>query len=156
MAGAHVGHDCVLESDVVLANTVLLGGHCTVGRKAFLGGSCGVHQFVRIGRLAMVAGNESISQDVPPFAAVRYGGLKGYNAIGCRRDGSDQPTLVAIRAAFRCLQVHRLVCDAVAAIQETVPNLPHVRELLSFIASSKRGIAPSSARRSIFSAVASV
>ncbi len=149
MGGAHIGHDCVLEQGVIMANAALLGGHCVIGRKAFLGGGCTIHQFVRIGRLAIVAGGEPSSQDIPPFASFRYGGLKGYNAIGCKRDGWSQDTIRAVRAAYHCLHRERIVSKAVKQIRETVADLPEIRELVDFISSSKRGIAPSFSQRNV-------
>ena len=68
MATSHVAHDCRVGNDVVMANGALLGGHVTVGDRAFVGGGTGIHQFCQIGRLAMLSGNEAISRDVPPFA----------------------------------------------------------------------------------------
>jgi UDP-N-acetylglucosamine acyltransferase len=143
MADAHVGHDCRLESDVILANAVLLGGHVTVGARAFMGGGSGVHQFCRIGRLVIVRGNEAVTRDVPPFAAVMYDGLKGYNAVGCRRAGIPRDGIKAIRAAYQCLHTHRTTSDAVRAIQSIEPRTPELCELLDFIATTKRGIQPS-------------
>jgi UDP-N-acetylglucosamine acyltransferase len=143
MGGSHVAHDCILGNDVVMANDALLAGHCQVGNRAFLGGGFTLHQFCRIGRLAMVAGNEALSQDVPPFAAVRYRALRGYNAVGCRRAGFSAQTSSAIRRAYQCLRKNRIMSAAVEAIKESVPDLPEVRELLQFIAVSRRGIAPS-------------
>jgi UDP-N-acetylglucosamine acyltransferase len=143
MGGAHIGHDCRLEDHVIAANCVLLGGHCQVGESAFLGGGCTLHQFVRIGRLAIVAGNEGTSQDVPPFASMRYGGLKAYNARGCQRARMTAETIHAIRSAYHCLHRHRVVSAALDEIREIVPDLPEIRLLIEFITSSKRGIVPS-------------
>lgn len=143
MAMSHVAHDCVVGDDVTLANAVLLGGHVRVGDRAFLGGSCAVHQFGRVGRLVIVSGNEAVTHDVPPFAAVRYGGMKGYNAIGCRRAGIAQDALYAIRSAYRCIHTHRTTPAALAAIAATVPDLPEVREILDFIRAKGRGLQPS-------------
>lgn len=143
MGGIHVGHDCVLENDVIMADASLLGGHCHIGRGAFLGGGCTVHQFVRVGRLVIVAGNEAFSQDAPPFAAVRHERLKGYNAVGCKRAGMDKPTVSAIRACYQRLRDRRKTSDALAAIRAEVPDLPEVREIVEFIETSRRGILPS-------------
>jgi len=143
MANSHVAHDCRLDDDVIFANGVAIGGHVQIGARAFLGGGAMVHQFARIGRLAIISGNEVITRDIPPFAAARYGGLKGYNAIGCKRSGMSREASHAIRGVFRCLGRHRTTSRAVKAILETVPDLPEVREILEFIAASKRGIQPS-------------
>jgi UDP-N-acetylglucosamine acyltransferase len=140
MGGVHVAHDCILGDEVILANGVLLGGHVHVGNRGFLGGGSVVHQFARIGRLAMVQGNGAMARDVPPFAAVRYDFLKGYNAIGCRRAGMPAASIAAIRAAFHCIHSHRTVPAALAAISRSVPDVPEVRELLDFYRTSRRGV----------------
>jgi UDP-N-acetylglucosamine acyltransferase len=144
MANSHVGHDAQVGDDVVMANAVLLGGHVEVGDRVFFGGGSGVHQFCRIGRLAVLAGNEPTTRDIPPFAAARYGGIKGYNAVGCRRAGISRASIRAIREAYFCLHNHRTIPAAVEAIRDTVgADVPEVREILDFIASSKRGVQPS-------------
>jgi UDP-N-acetylglucosamine acyltransferase len=143
MGQSHVAHDCVVGADVTLANCVLVGGHCRIGDGVFLGGGCGIHQFVRIGRLAIVAGNEGITRDVPPFAAVRYGGLKGYNAIGCKRAGMSRPSIHAIRGAFRALHAHRTTPAALDAIAGQWGDVAEVRELLEFARAKGRGLQPS-------------
>jgi acyl-[acyl carrier protein]--UDP-N-acetylglucosamine O-acyltransferase len=98
---------------------------------------------VRIGRLAIIAGNEAVSHDVPPFAAFRYGGLKGYNAIGCRRAGIPQSAIHAIRASYHCLHTRRTAPAALDAMRALACGYPEVRELHDFIASARRGIPPS-------------
>jgi UDP-N-acetylglucosamine acyltransferase len=147
MAGAHIGHDSQVGEDVVLANGAMLGGHCVVGDRAFFGGGSAIHQFVRVGRLVIVGGNEALSQDIPPFAAARYSGLKGYNAIGCKRSGMPVASLHAVRQAFHCIHRHRTVPAAVEAIRRIVPQASEVKELLEFIASTKRGILRSVSNR---------
>jgi UDP-N-acetylglucosamine acyltransferase len=143
MGAAHVAHDCVLDDDVVLADAVLLGGHCKVGARTFLGGGSKAHQFVTIGRLCILAGNEGVSHDVPPFAAVRYGRLKGYNAIGCRRSGMSREAITAVRGVYHRLRTNRVMSTALSAIAAQVPDLPEVREIVSFIRASRRGIVSS-------------
>jgi UDP-N-acetylglucosamine acyltransferase len=155
MGGVHVGHDCVLGDSVIIANSALLGGHCQIGDHAFIGGGAALHQFVRVGRLAIIGGNETVTQEVLPFAAIRDRGMRGYNAIGCRRAGMNRQTVSAIRAVFRSLHSHRLTEHAIDEIRLTVPDLPEVRELLDFIATTKRGIVPSTGgRRRVFDEVA--
>ena len=143
MGGTHIGHDCRIGDRVITANGALLGGHVQLGDRVFLGGGCALHQFVRVGRLAIISGNEPTSRDIPPFGAARYGGLKGYNAIGCRRAGISRDAIFAIRSAFHCIHSYRTTNAIVAAIRETVPQTAEVAELLDFIAASKRGLMPS-------------
>jgi UDP-N-acetylglucosamine acyltransferase len=143
MGGSHVGHDCVLGEDVMLAQGAMLGGHSVLGARAFLGGNVSIHQFVRVGRLVIIAGGEALSHDIPPFAAVRYWGLKGYNAIGCKRAGMPAATIHALRSAYRCILTSRTLPKAIAAIRASVPMLPEIQELLEFLQSTKRGILPS-------------
>ena len=146
MGGVHVAHDCVLGSGVIAANAALMGGHCEIGDKAFLGGGCTLHQFVRIGRLAIIAGNEAFTHDALPFSAVRYGYMKGYNAIGCKRSGMSRDTLQAVRGAFYILKHNRNHGSLLSEL-EKLGDVPEVREMIDFIHSGKRGILPSSARR---------
>lgn len=143
MGAAHVGHDCVVGPHVVLADDVLLGGHCRIGERTFLGGGCTVHQFVRVGRLVVVAGNEAFSNDVPPFGAVRYGRLKGYNAIGCKRAGLDPKAIHAIRGCYYRLRTNRTTTAALNAIRTELPDLPEVREFTEAIETARRGIVAS-------------
>lgn len=143
MGGTHVAHDCIVESDVILANAALLAGHCQVGQRAFLGGGCTIHQFVRIGRIAMISGNEPVSRDVPPFATMIYGGLKGYNAVGCRRAGLSRGAISSIRAAYQWIHTHRTRNAVVTALRDLEPMTGEICEVLDFYAKSKRGIQPS-------------
>jgi UDP-N-acetylglucosamine acyltransferase len=140
MAGSHVAHDCVVGEEVMMANGATLGGHCVVGTRAFLGGGAMIHQFVRIGRLAIISGNEAITHDVPPFSAARYRGLKGYNAVGCKRAGMSRETIHAVRSAFYCLHMNRTVPGAMDAIRKNVPMVPEIKELLEFLSTTKRGV----------------
>jgi UDP-N-acetylglucosamine acyltransferase len=144
MAAVHVGHDSVVGAEVVLAHGMMLGGHCRIGPRAFLGGGSAVHQFCRVGRLAMVRGNEAITQDVPPFAAALYGGLKGYNAVGCKRAGLSRAAIHALRSAYRLLLGRRVMGLAIDDIRrEGLADVPEVAEVVAFVLSAKRGIVPS-------------
>jgi UDP-N-acetylglucosamine acyltransferase len=151
MGGVHVAHDCILHDSVILANGVLLGGHCELFEKAFLGGGSALHQFVRIGRLAIVGGNERVNQEVPPFGALSDGGLRGYNAIGCKRAGMSRESIHAIRRVYRAIHFHRLNTRMIEDIQKNVPDTAEVREFIDFIRTAKRGIVPSvGGRRVVF------
>ncbi len=146
MGGAHVAHDCRIGDDVTLANGVLLGGHVEIGPKAFLGGGSVVHQFARIGRLALVGGNEAVGRDVPPFGAMRYGGLKGYNAVGCRRSGMSRADIHLVRQMFHILHATRsprAAADVIASMDHGAEASAAVQEMLEFIRTSRRGLMPS-------------
>ena len=147
MTNCHVGHDCRVGDGVVMATGATLAGHVSVGPQAFLSGYCLLHQFVRVGRLAMIQGGAAASQDVPPFTiAVRPQNLLvGVNVVGLRRAGLDRPAIAAIRRAFRALfLVRRNLGDARERFaREEVARggpTPEVREMLEFIESSSRGV----------------
>ena len=142
MAGAHVAHDCRIGENVTVANAVQFGGHVTVGDDAFVGGGVVVHQFCRIGRLAIVAGGEILNKDVLPFGAVRYGGHRAYNAVGCRRAGLSGAALRELRSAFHFLLGRRSFPQAARLLREDRGDRlsSEVAELIDFIGSSRRGI----------------
>jgi len=102
MVGSHVGHDSVIGDRNVIANACLLGGHVTVGNRAFLGGGAGFHQFTRIGDLAMVQGNAIVNRDVPPYViAGAQSQLFGLNTVGLRRAEIPSDRRDEIRRVFR-------------------------------------------------------
>jgi UDP-N-acetylglucosamine acyltransferase len=105
MAGAHVGHDCHVGSDVTFANNAVLGGHVSVGDRAFLGGQAAVHQFVRIGEGAMIGGLSGITRDVIPFgfAFGPKAELVGLNIVGLKRRGHGRADLHRLRQCYRAL-----------------------------------------------------
>ncbi len=106
MVGSHVAHDCRVGSNCILVNHVLLGGHVHVEDRAYLGGGSAVHQFCRIGRLAMIGGIAKITQDVPPFVMIEGGGgsdVTGLNKVGLRRNGYTPEQIVQLKAAYRVI-----------------------------------------------------
>jgi UDP-N-acetylglucosamine acyltransferase len=143
MGMVHVAHNCQIADNVIVANATLLAGHVQIGYRAFLSGAVGVHQFVRIGSMAMVGGMEKVTQDVPPFS-VQVGGLvRGANTIGLRRAGVSAEARQAIRGALKLYYRHGLNRqNAVACIEEQYGTVVEVRELVRFIETTKRGLAP--------------
>jgi UDP-N-acetylglucosamine acyltransferase len=106
MVGSHVGHDCRVGNHCILVNHVLLGGHVHVDDRAYLGGASAVHQFCRIGRLAMIGGLAKITQDVPPFVMVEgvaNAQVVGLNKVGLRRNGYTPYQLLRLKAAYRVI-----------------------------------------------------
>ena len=143
MVNSHVGHDCTVGSDAVLANGALLGGHSELGDRAFLSGNTAVHQFCRVGTLAMIGGTSCVSQDLAPFWIVqgRINELHGVNVVGMRRAGVPREEITAVREAYKLInRSGRVIPDAVAEIEARYGTMPAVRTLVVFIRASKRGI----------------
>lgn len=141
MAYSHIAHDCVVGNDVILGNAAVLGGHVTCDDRAFLSASAAVHQFCRIGRIAMVGGLSAIHQDVPPFGmalGLRPRRLEGLNVIGMRRAGLSRETRHSLNAAYRVLFRGNLTLgERLAAVPCDTPEVEHV---LEFLKQSVRGV----------------
>ncbi len=108
MVNTHVGHDCRVGSGVVMANGAVLGGHVTVGDNVIFGGNCAVHQFVRIGRGAMISGVCGVADDIIPFGYAfaiynNRASLGGLNLVGLKRRGVARDQIHALRGAYRRL-----------------------------------------------------
>jgi UDP-N-acetylglucosamine acyltransferase len=105
MANCHVGHDCQVGNDVVLANCAGLGGHCIVGDHVFIGALSGVHQHIRIGAHAMIGGVSGVREHVIPFglAAGSFARLSGINVVGMKRRKFSSETIRTVRVAFRLI-----------------------------------------------------
>lgn len=140
MGCTHLAHDVVLDDHVVVVNGAGIAGHVHVGERAFIAGGTVIHQFVRIGKLALTRGNEPVGKDVPPYGALGLGGLKAYNAVGCRRAGLSPAALRAIRSAYHIIHSHRTAAGFMKALREVENPAPEFKEIVDFITSSKRGV----------------
>jgi UDP-N-acetylglucosamine acyltransferase len=141
MAHGHVGHNAVVGDHVILANGALLGGHATVADRAFISGNCLVHQFVRVGTLALMQGGSGISQDLPPFCVARgVNGICGLNTVGLRRAGFTSEQRVELKRLYHALfRSGQKLSAALAEAQKGFASEP-ARVLLEFVAANKRGI----------------
>ena len=142
MIGVHIAHNCTIGSNIVMCNNCSLGGYVEIGNGAFLSAGVLVHQYSKVGRLAMVSGNTRINLDAPPFFTVSGFSVKakGLNLVGLRRAGFDKDSIRQLKQAYRILYRSQLqLKDALAKI-ETETTGEEVRQLVSFIRSSKRGI----------------
>ncbi|OPZ15219.1 MAG: Acyl-(acyl-carrier-protein)--UDP-N-acetylglucosamine O-acyltransferase [candidate division BRC1 bacterium ADurb.BinA364] len=142
MGLSHIGHDCKVGNGVILANSALLAGHCTVEDKANISGNVAIHQHARIGTLAMISGVTPVRDDVPPYMLVQGDStVRGLNIVGLRRSGVDSAGREAIKRAYKILYHKGLPRDkALAEIRAAVEMTPEVSHLLEFIESSQRGI----------------
>ena len=113
MVGSHIAHDCTLGDAVILTNNVMLGGHVSVDDRAYLAGAVAVHQFCRIGRLAMVGGLARVRQDIPPFVTVDGGTtmVVGLNKVGLRRAGFTPDEMDQLKRAYRVIYRSGLAWD---------------------------------------------
>jgi len=142
MASSHVGHNCKLGDQIVLANGALLGGHVELGNGVFLSGNCVVHQFVRIGTLALMRGLSATSRDVPPYAIIDWQHtVRGVNVVGLKRAGFSERRIREIREAFRVLfRKGRNLTLAMKELENRGRPSEDVSALLEFIRSSERGV----------------
>lgn len=148
MAYTHIAHNCTLEDDIIIANSVALAGHVHIESKAVISGVLGIHQFVHIGRLAMVGGMSRIERDVPPYMLVEGNPSKvrSLNLIGLRRKGFTSSEVGELKKAFRLLyrSGHSLE-TALKELSSLSPSEPvqHLYHFIQASASSKRrGLIP--------------
>ena len=142
MQNSHAAHDCRVGNSTIVAGGALLAGWVEVGDRALISGNCVVHQYTRIGRLAMMRGLSRTSRDVPPFCIMDgTHTLRGINVIGLRRLGFKVPQIRAIREVFLALfgkrQNLKLALERIASERLT----PEAQEMVDFIGASKRGVA---------------
>ncbi|MGD0075415.1 MAG: acyl-ACP--UDP-N-acetylglucosamine O-acyltransferase [Candidatus Binataceae bacterium] len=143
MQNAHAAHDCRIGNQTIIAGGALLAGWVEVGDRAQVSGNCVVHQFVRIGRLAMMRGLSRTSRDIPPFCiADATHTLRGINVVGLRRAGLDRDSIATLRKAFAALfGVRQNLSLAIERLLSSGATSPEVIELIEFIKASKRGVA---------------
>ncbi|MHC4470530.1 MAG: acyl-ACP--UDP-N-acetylglucosamine O-acyltransferase, partial [Planctomycetota bacterium] len=142
MSTAHVAHDCKLGNRVIMASGALLAGHVHVEDRAFLSGNAAVHQFCRIGTLAMISGLSRVGKDAPPYFLVKGDSLVyGLNTVGLQRAGLSEHEREQIRRAYKILYRKGLRLEvALRRIEETLPDSRHARRLVEFVRASERGI----------------
>lgn len=143
MANSHVGHNCRVSDDVTMINNSALAGHVQVFPRAIIGSGCAVHQFCRVGRLAMMSGAAGMNVDLPPFfTTMMTNRFNQLNLVGLRRAGIPRANIDAIRKVFqRAFRSQRLLKHALADLPPDLLVVPEVREIIDFVASTKRGIA---------------
>jgi len=142
MTSGHIAHNCIIGSNTVIASCALIAGYVEVEDQAFISGGVVVHQYSKIGRLAMIGGNTRINSDVPPFFL--YAGhdvvAKGLNLVGLKRAGYKLSDISVLKRAYQILYRSSLkLQDALARIETEVPT-PETLHLVAFIRRSERGI----------------
>jgi UDP-N-acetylglucosamine acyltransferase len=143
MQNAHVAHDCRVGNATIIAGGALLAGWAELGDRALVSGNCVVHQYTRIGRLAMMRGLSRTSRDVPPFCIMDgTHTLRGINVVGLKRAGIASKSIHALRHAFTALFGTRQNLKlAIERLEKSGELTPEVIEMVNFIRASKRGVA---------------
>ncbi|HUO04857.1 MAG TPA: acyl-ACP--UDP-N-acetylglucosamine O-acyltransferase [Candidatus Binataceae bacterium] len=143
MQNAHVAHDCRVGNSTIIAGGALLAGWVEVADRALVSGNCVVHQFTRIGRLAMMRGGARTSRDIPPFCVLDgKHTLHTINLVGLRRAGFSTAAIRSVRRAFAELfGTRKNLRLALERLDKSRPLSPEVAEMVAFIRASKRGVA---------------
>ncbi len=141
MAHCHVGHNSNVGNQVIIVNGALLAGHVTVEDRAFISGNCLLHQFVRVGTLALMQGRAGIGKDLPPYCIAHgVNGMCGLNVVGMRRAGLSPAERLELKRLYRFLfREGRLLRQALAEAQPLFSS-DSAKSMLSFAAASKRGL----------------
>ena len=143
MTCSHVAHDCKTGKGVIMANVATLAGHIEVGDYTTIGGLAAVHQFVRIGSYAFISGASAVVQDIPPYviASGNRTELHGLNKVGLERHGFSTETLSILKKVYRIFFRSSLtLAQATERVRTELPQTDEVKEFLSFIAKSERGL----------------
>jgi len=143
MAYSHVAHDCLVGDNAIFANCAALGGHVEIGDWVILGGLTAVHQFVKIGAHAFLAGGAIVTRDVPPYVMVagNPGQPHAVNSEGLKRRGFDEEQIRNIRDAYRVVYRSDLkLSDALARLKPLTETRSEIRAFADFIAHSTRSI----------------
>lgn len=141
MAHSHVGHNASLADYVILANGALVGGHAEVAERAFISGTCMLHQFVRVGKLSLMQGGAGISKDLPPFCVARGdNGICGLNVVGLRRNGYTAEQRQELKQLYHLLfRNPKPRTDLLEAARRDFQSAT-AQELIDFLALSRRGV----------------
>lgn len=142
MVNVHVAHDCRVGNNTIMTNNAMLGGHVTVADRAYISGGVAVHQFCRIGTMAMVGGQAHIVKDVPPFVTVD--GLSSYivglNQIGLRRAGHSSEDIVRLKEAYRIIYRSNLSWNEILTRLRDEYSEGLVGRFYEFLSTTTRGI----------------
>jgi len=143
MGLSHMAHNAVLGDHVIVVNGALVGGYVEVADRAYISANCLIHQFCRVGTLALMRGGSRTSRDVPPYSIIDNEHLvRGLNLVGLKRAGFTAEQMRPLQQAFRILFGRRTnLGEALKQVEEEVPLTPEVAHLLEFIRASTRGVA---------------
>lgn len=142
MVGVHVAHDCTVGNNTIIVNNAMLAGHVVVEDRAYISGGVAIHQFCRVGKLAMVGGLAKVTQDVPPFVLVEGGGapeVVGLNKVGIRRNGYTADEMLQLKTAYRVIYRQGLRWSEVLEILHREFPVGPAAAMYEFFVTGKRG-----------------
>ncbi len=142
MTSGHIAHNSIIGSNVVVASCALVAGHVEIEDQAFISGGVVIHQWSKIGRLAMIGGNTRVNSDVPPYFLYSDFNIaaKGLNMVGLKRAGFTYPQVLALKQAYKLLFKSGLKLeDALLRIENENPT-EHTLHVARFVRASRRGI----------------
>ena len=142
MTSGHIAHNCIIGDNTVIASCALVAGYVEIEDRAFISGGVVIHQFSKIGCLAMIGGNTRVNLDVPPYFLYSDFNVTpmGLNLVGLRRAGFTASDVRALKQAYKLLYKSGLKLDDALSRIETEVLTEHTKHLVAFIRSSKRGI----------------
>ena len=140
MIGAHIAHDCVVGNNVVIANSAAIAGHAQISDEVIIGGNCGVQQFTRIGKMAMIGGMTAVSRDVIPYG-LSFGNrnyLEGINLVGLRRKKVSNKEILALSEAYKAIFNTNSLYENLIKLNEKLRKNIYVKEVIDFINHDKK------------------
>ena len=143
MAYVHIAHDCQIANNVILVNSVQLGGHVEIDEHAIIGGISAVHQFVKIGSYTMISGGSLVRKDIPPYIKVAKEPLSyvGVNSIGLSRKGFSEEKILEIQNVYRNIfQSNLNYTQALENIKNNFNSNKEIKNIIQFMSKSERGI----------------
>ncbi len=141
MGYTHIAHDCIIGNSVIIGNGTIIAGHASIEDKAVVSGNCAVHQFARIGTLAMVGGITRVNKDIPPYMLCKNdSSIYSLNIVGIRRAGLPLESVKAVKEAFKILYLSGLNVSNALDELDKMGNIKEVRQIIDFIKQSTRGI----------------
>ncbi len=142
LCGTHVGHDVVMGDGVTLIPFAAVAGHCEIHDRVIISNGAGIHQFARVGTLAMIGGSSMIGQDIPPFfTTVGPCMLSGVNVIGMKRASLPKDDINEMRRLFReVYRSGRPLAKSIESVRENVHTPSGNLFLAFFDHPSKRGV----------------
>ena len=140
MIGAHIAHDCIIGNNIVMANNSAVAGHAKIEDFVIIGAKCGIQQFTRIGKMAMIGGMTGVSRDVIPYglSTGNRNFLNGINVIGLRRDKVQNKEIIGLTEAYKEIFKSKNLNENLSKLNGKFKDNILVKEVLEFINKDKK------------------